>query len=119
MHGGVLQLRLALQRSNQELPHHFIHILLAQLARRLSVGGISYCRVRLLCLSQDLRQHWHQLANHLAYVLLRKLALLLTAPLRLLHLAPPLGLRLRAPSGVVSNAHRRLTAILLAIGCLP
>jgi hypothetical protein len=85
-------LRLTLQCSDnlwhdwQNLPHHFVHILLAELARCLSVSGISDCRMRRLCLSQDLRQDWHQLAYHLAYVLLRKLALLLTAPLRLLQL---------------------------------
>src|SRR5260370_8462971 len=67
LHGSVLQLRLALQHSDnlwhdgQYLPHHFVHILLAEQARRLAVGGISDCRVRGLCLSQYLRQGPHQL----------------------------------------------------------
>ena len=124
LHGSILQLRLVLQHSDDlwhDLPHHFVDILLAQRARGLSVSGISDCRVRLLCLSQDLRQRWHQLPYHLAHVLLRKLALLLAAPLRLLLLAPTL--MLPAPSGVVSKGSEgrlpAILAVLLAIGCLP
>ena len=94
LHRGVLQLRLALQHSDdlrhdgQELPYHFIDILLAEQSRRLAVGGISDSSVRGLRLGQDLRQSGHQLTHHFAHVLLRKLALLLATPLRLLLLAP-------------------------------
>ena len=46
-HGGVLQLRLVLQHSDdlwhdrQQLPHHFVDILLAQLPRRLAEGRVT------------------------------------------------------------------------------
>jgi len=64
LHRSVLQLRLvlALQHSDdlrhdrQDLPYHFIDILLAEQSRRLAVGGISDSRLRGLCLSQDVRQ---------------------------------------------------------------
>ncbi len=103
---------------------------------------MSDCRVRLLCLSQDLRQRRHQLPNHLTHVLLRKLALLLAAPLRLLLLAAPLRLLLlaaplrllllaaplrllllTAPLRLLQTAPLRLLltailAVLLAVSCL-
>ena len=87
MHRSVLQLRLALQHSDdlrhdgQELPYHFIDILLAEQSRRLTVGGISDSSVRRLCLRQDLGQGGHQLTHHFTHILLRKLTLLLAAPL--------------------------------------
>src|SRR5258708_103195 len=119
---GILQLRLALQHADdlrhdrQDLFHHFIHILLAQQARRLAVGGISKCCVRLLCLSENLRQDRQQLPHDFADVLLRKLPLLLAPPLRLLL---PQPLRLGAPS---KRTDGRLLStvltILLAIGRL-
>jgi hypothetical protein len=129
MHRSVLQLRLALQHSDdlrhdgQELPYHFIDILLAEQSRRLAVGGISDSSVRRLCLRQDLGQSGYQLPHHFTHILLRKLTLLLATPLRLLLLAPALSLGLRTPPGAGSMpADGWLTAILavlLAKGCLP
>src|SRR5712671_976714 len=129
LHRCVLQLRLALQHSDdlrhdgQELPYHFIDILLAEQSRRLAVGGISASSVRRLCLRQDLRQGGHQLTHHLPHILLRKLTLLLAAPLRLLLLAPALGsLGLRTPPGAGSIPTdgwlAAILAVLLAKGCL-
>src|SRR4051812_33719807 len=119
MHGGVLQLRLVLQHSNdlrhdrQQLADHFVHILLTQLSWRLTEGRVADRPVRLLRLRQDLRQRRHQLPNHLIDVVLRKLALLLTAPLSPLRLLLAPALRLRAPSDIISGAaERRLATIL-------
>src|SRR6266700_3695871 len=122
LHGGIGRLLLALQHSNdlrndgQDLPHDFIHVLRAQLPRRLAVGCVADSAERILCLREHLRQRRYQLTHDLAHVLLRKLALL-AAPL----LAP--SHRLPAPAGVISkSAKGLLTAvlpILLAIGRLP
>lgn len=77
VHRSVLQLRLALQHSDdlrhdgQQLPYHFIDVLLAEHSRRLAVGGISDSSIGRLCLRQDLRQSGHQLTHHFAHVLLR------------------------------------------------
>ena len=52
LHRPVLRLRLALQHSHdlrhdrQDLSHHFIDILLAQLAWHLAVSGVSHCSMR-------------------------------------------------------------------------
>src|SRR5712671_6114733 len=124
LHRGVLQLRLALQHSDdlrhdrQDLPYHFIDILLAEQSRRLAVGGISDSRLRGLCLSQDVRQGGHQLAHHFAHVLLRKLALLRATPLRLLLLAPTLGTSLGAVSKPADGRLAAILAVRLAEGCL-
>jgi len=123
LHSGVLQLRLVLQHSDdlrydrQELPDHFVDILLTQLSRRLAKGRVADRPVRLLCLGQNLRQRRHQLPYHLIHILRRKLALLtapLLPPLRLL-LAPAL-MRLRAPSCAGSRGTEcGLTAILAVL----
>ena len=74
--------------------------------------------VWLLCLRQDLRQRRHQLPYHLIHILLRKLALLLTAPLSPLRLllAPALGCIVseRADAGLTA-----ILAVWLAICRLP
>ncbi len=128
LHGRVLQLRLVLQHPDdlrydrEDLSHHFVDILLAQLPRRLAERGISDRGVRLLRLGQNLRQDRHQLPYHFTHILLRKLALLLSTPPGLLLLTEALlteALGLPAPSRVISKGtDRRLTtvlAVLLAI----
>jgi hypothetical protein len=100
LHGGILQLRLVLQHSDdlghdgQQLPDDFVDILLTQLPRRLTKGRVADRPKRLLRLREDLRQRRHQLPYHLIDVLLRKLAL--TAPLSPLRLL--LTPTLRTPS---------------------
>jgi hypothetical protein len=121
LHGRIVRLLLALKHSNdlrndgQDLPHDFIHVLRAQLPRRLAVGCVADSAERILCLREDLRQRRYQLTHDLVHVLLRKLALL-AAPL----LAP--SHRLPARAGVISEcAEGLLTAvlpILLAVGRL-
>ena len=117
-HGGVLQLRLVLQHPNdlwhdrQQLADHFVDILLAQLPRCLAECRVADCPVRLLCLRQDLRQRRHQLPYHLIHILLRKLALLLTAPLSPLRL-------LLAPAERGDAGLTAILAVLLAICRLP
>src|SRR5262249_32114673 len=82
--GGGLQRSLALQRADdlrhdrQDLPHHFVHVLLGELAAKLAelvLGAVAERRRRVLRLHEDLRQQRHQLAHHVAHVLLRELAL--------------------------------------------
>jgi len=107
---ALLQHSDDLRHDRQELPYHFIDILLAEQSRRLAVGGISDSSVRGLCLRQDLRQCRHQLTHHFAHVLLRKLPLLLATPLRLLLLAPALRLSL-----VSKPTKGRLAAILAVL----
>ena len=81
MHGGMLHLWLALQHSNdlrhdrQDLPHDFVHVLRAQLPRRLAKGSLAVRRVtdsseRRLRLREDVRQRRYQLPHDLAHVLL-------------------------------------------------
>src|SRR5882762_5132612 len=124
LHRGMLQLRLALKHSDdlrhdgQDLPHHFIDILLTEQTRRLTVSGISDSSVRRLCLSQDLRQGRYELAHHFAHVLLRKLTLLRATPLRLLLLAPALGTSLGAVSKPADGRLAAILAVRLAEGCL-
>src|SRR5205823_1559829 len=75
------------------------------------------CRVAdrsvwLLGLRQDLRQRRHQLPYHLIYILLRKLALLLAAPLSPLRL-------LLAPAEGADAGLTAILAVLLAVCRLP
>jgi hypothetical protein len=113
LHGRIVRLLLALQHSNdlrndgQDLPHDFIHVLRAQLPRRLAVGCVADSAERILCLREDLRQRRYQLTHDLVHVLLRKLALL-AAPL----LAP--SHRLPAAEGLLTA----VLPILLAVGRL-
>ena len=52
LHGRVLELRLALQHPDnlrhdrQQLPYHFVDILLTELPRCLAVSGVSHCSMR-------------------------------------------------------------------------
>src|SRR6266487_2749522 len=72
LHGRIVRLLLALQHSNdlrndgQDLPHDFIHVLLAQLPRRLAVGCVADSAERILCLREHLRQRRYQLTHDLA-----------------------------------------------------
>ena len=53
LRGRVLEVRLTLQHADHlrheghKLPDHFIHILLAQLARYLAIGGVANARIRI------------------------------------------------------------------------
>jgi hypothetical protein len=113
LHGRIVRLLLALKHSNdlrndgQDLPHDFIHVLRAQLPRRLAVGCVADSAERILCLREDLRQRRYQLTHDLVHVLLRKLALL-AAPL----LAP--SHRLPAAEGLLTA----VLPILRAVGRL-
>ena len=98
LHGRIVRLLLALQHSNdlrndgQDLPHDFIHVLRAQLPRRLAVGCVADSAERILCLREDLRQRRYQLTHDLVHVLLRKLALLAAPLLAPSHRLPAEGL---------------------------
>ena len=117
---AAVRLLLALQHSNdlrndgQDLPHDFIHVLRAQLPRRLAVGSVADSAERILCLREHLRQRRYQLTHDLVHVLLRKLALLAAPLLAPSHRLPPAGAISECAEGLLTA----VLPILLAVGRL-